>query len=437
VRDTRDHRRIDYSLEVLFFVGVLMYVCGLGARRSIKSSLNVLPVKRKLEAIGAPGVPHGDCINDLFKMVAAEEVQEVVSGCTERLVRSRMFDSHRLLNKYYLIAIDGVWTLTFKKPPANNCLSQTHEEKTTYYYMVLEAKLVTSNGLAFSIMSAFVENADPNASKQDCESKAFLRIAERIKKRFSRLPVALLLDGMFATGPVFDICERYGWYYLITLKDKDLPSVMEEVHALAPLQSGNHVKRTCVDGSDRITQAISFVTDISYVDTQKREHTVSVITCEETTTTQLRRPRLVQRALDQNGAVIPTEPTTTKKTFRWITNHTVTCENIWALAHAARGRWKIENEGFNEQKNYGDLNLEHAYSTDPNASKVFYLVLQLAHMIQQLLYKSDLLDAVICSASSMRELHKNMREAWRNVCFIEGLFDPANRFQIRFSPDTG
>jgi len=39
-----------------------------------------------------------------------------------------------------------------------------------------------------------------------------------------------------------------------------------------------------------------------------------------------------------------------------------------------RLRWKIENEGFNVQKNLGGFNLEHPYSQDPNASKVFYLL---------------------------------------------------------------
>jgi hypothetical protein len=39
-----------------------------------------------------------------------------------------------------------------------------------------------------------------------------------------------------------------------------------------------------------------------------------------------------------------------------------------------RLRWKIENEGFNVQKN-SELNMEHAYSEDPVARKVFYLLL--------------------------------------------------------------
>lgn len=44
-----------------------------------------------------------------------------------------------------------------------------------YYHPVLEAKLVTANGFAFSLMTEFIENAPPPAGPQDCELKAFYR----------------------------------------------------------------------------------------------------------------------------------------------------------------------------------------------------------------------------------------------------------------------
>jgi hypothetical protein len=66
---------------------------------------------------------------------------------------------------------------------------------TLYYHPVLEAKLVTANGFSFSVMSEFIENVDLSADKQDCERKAFYRLAKRLKARFPRWPICLLLDG--------------------------------------------------------------------------------------------------------------------------------------------------------------------------------------------------------------------------------------------------
>lgn len=50
---------------------------------------------------------------------------------------------------------------------------------------------------------------------------------------------------------------------------------------------------------------------------------------------------------------------------------------------AARGRWKIENEGFNNQKN-GIYEIEHLNSRNSNAMKNHYLLTQVAYIIMQI-----------------------------------------------------
>jgi hypothetical protein len=46
-------------------------------------------------------------------------------------------------------------------------------------------------------------------------------------------------------------------------------------------------------------------------------------------------------------------------------------DNKHQADQGGRIRWKIENEGFNAQKN-GGYELEHGYTKDPNAAKIFY-----------------------------------------------------------------
>ena len=58
-------------------------------------------------------------------------------------------------------------------------------------------------------------------------------------------------------------------------------------------------------------------------------------------------------------------------------------------------RWKIENEGFNNQKNT-DYNAEHKYSrTNFNATKNYYQLLQIADLINQFTYKEKRLQECI------------------------------------------
>ena len=53
------------------------------------------------------------------------------------------------------------------------------------------------------------------------------------------------------------------------------------------------------------------------------------------------------------------------------------------MTEAGRGRWKIENEGFNNQKN-GIYDIEHLNSKNSNAMKNHYLITQISDIVMQL-----------------------------------------------------
>ena len=72
--------------------------------------------------------------------------------------------------------------------------------------------------------------------------------------------------------------------------------------------------------------------------------------------------------------------------FVYMTDLSITNKNIEETIYIGRKRWKIENEGFNIQKN-GTFDIGHLYSKDSTAIKVHYLMIQIAHMIRQLLEK--------------------------------------------------
>ena len=67
-----------------------------------------------------------------------------------------------------------------------------------------------------------------------------------------------------------------------------------------------------------------------------------------------------------------------------MTDLPITNKNIKETIYLGRKRWKIENEGFNIQKN-GTFDIGHLYSKDSKAIKVHYLMIQIAHIIRQML----------------------------------------------------
>jgi hypothetical protein len=407
--------KIRYPLAGLAFAGVMLFLCQLKARRQIGLLLRNGPSIRKFEALfGVESFPHGDTLDAAFSNLEVDQIQAVVSTMTGTLIRKKVLYSYRVLGIYFIVAVDGTGTVNFDHRHCPHCLTRTHNGKTLYYHPVLEAKLLTSNGFAFSLMTEFIENPAEKVTKQDCELKAFYRLAERLKIQFPRLPILLSLDGLFAGGPTFDLCHRYGWKFMIVLKDNDLLSVNEEFEALSKLQPENRlVWRTGQQA--QIKQAFRWADDIAYTDSEKKEHTLSVIECLET------KP-------DKEG-----QKKTTK--FKWVTHCRVSCKNVTTLSNdGGRMRWKIENEGFNVQKT-GGYELEHAYTNEPTSAKVFYLLLQIAHLLAQLLYRATLLKRDFLEGlGSAKNLAFRLLEAWRNVHLDQADMTALlqKRFQIRF-----
>lgn len=414
VTDPREPCKIRYPMEMLAYAGILMFLCGLGARRQIGLLLrNRTSIGNGLALFGVEGFPHGDTLDDAFSRVKPEEFQEIVCTMTEILIRKKVLYPWRLLDKYYVVAVDGTGMITFKSRHCPHCLTRTQNGVTQYYHNVLEAKIVTANGFVFSLMTEFIENAGEQMSKQDCEVRAFYRLADRLNKRFPRLPICLSMDGLYAGGPTFETCDRYGWQFVIVLKDDGLPYVNQEFRSLSRMQPENRLiwhtgKR------NEVRQDLWWINDVHYVDTNKTAHTLSVLECMET------KPWKGERR-------------TTK--FKWVMSHKVTSNNAVAFANSGgRIRWKVENEGFNVQKN-GGYGLEHAYSQNTSSCKVFYFLLQIAHMLSQLLQKGSLLRNIFPrGCGSAKNLARLLLEAWRTIRLTsERIRDICtSRFQIRF-----
>jgi hypothetical protein len=396
VKDPREAGKITYPLPVLLFTGVLLFVCQLGSRRQIHHQLrgNGAVKQKYLALFGVGAIPHGDTLNYAYRQVQVAEVQEVVCHLVETLLKQRPLADQRLFGLYHRVAIDGTGVLTFAERHCEYCLTRklTNGE-IQYYHPVLEAKLVTPDGYALSVMTEFIENSDPGASKQDCELKAFYRLAQRLKHRFPHVPFCVLLDGLFAGGPTLSWCEKNDWKYLIVLTDDDLPSVNQEFDALLALPPETHLDLTLEKG---VGQTYRWMNAIDYVDSQNQAHSLNVLECVETHS-------------DPGGQL-----TTTK--YKWLTNFTLLSGNCPTLAnHAGRLRWKIENEGFNVQK-HGGFGLEHVFSQDETAGKVFYLLLQIGWILFQLMTKSPYFKAAFPKGvGSLKNIAYRFLEAWRNL----------------------
>lgn len=411
IPDPRDPARTVYPIQEFILVGILAFMLKTRSRRNIKYRLGTPKFVCNMRRIGNVLYPqepfpntllHGDTLNKLVSRIPVKYSEELRTLVLRALIRGRCLEKWRILGSYAVV-IDGTGVINYHNRHCPHCLTRRLSDgRILYYHPVLEAKLVCPGlGLALSIGTEFIENLSEYVDKQDCELKAFHRLLPKLRKDFPQMPICLLLDALYANEGVFKLCEEQRCSYLLTFKEGSMPATWEEFQALKRLNKNQRLELPHA----MQTRTFDWINDIAY-----NGRTLNVIEMRET----------AADGKDFYGA--------------WLSSWFVTKDNVKALALGGRGRWLIENEGFNAQKN-GGYELEHAFSNGSAAMKHFYILLQIAHIFNQLMEKGSLLRKKI--RQTMGSLRVFSERLW--ALMTETLIDAqrlrailAQRIQIRF-----
>lgn len=355
--DLRNQSYVKYKMKVIFIVRLLGLMCEIKSMNELSREFNTEETIKNIAEIcelDLDEIPHHDTINDVFETIKISELEEIRKYMIIRLIRSKMLQKYKIRGKYYHIIIDGTGLATSRTKYNPNCLVKNKTDKKGNEYQeystyVLEAKLVVGN-MVFSIGTEFVENESEDVDKQDCETKAFKRLAEKIKKEYPRLKIIISGDALYASKPVLDICKDKGWKYIIRLKEGAIPTLYKEF---------TKITKEINDGNESTKKDYEFVNKIEY-----KDYKINVIKYTEANQEKI------------------TE-------FVYMTDLPITNKNIEESIILGRKRWKIENEGFNIQKN-GTFDIGHLYSKNTIAIKAHYMMIQIAHIIRQLLEKGSI-----------------------------------------------
>lgn len=419
--DTRFEPFIEYDQRFLVWWGLLLFCCKLGSRRQLDFDLRdvateVLANVNRLAGTRQRTLPVHDTLDHFLRHLGSAPLAGLRTQMLRRLLRMKALDGARLLGRV-VIAIDGTGHLHFARQHCPHCLVRQHETHTVYLHMVEEAKVVGPGGMALSIGTAFIENAelparsgrDAEAWKQDCEVTALRRLLPALHAAFPQTPICVVGDALYANRPLIELVEAQGWTYVFTFKPAPLQTAWTDFQAVL---GRSPAQRRVVTRPDGTRQVYRWASGVTAEATNHRLYSVHAVQCEET----------------RNGHTT---------TFAWITNLPVDRDTVVEIAmKGGRRRWTIENQGFNLQKN-SELHLEHAYSTDPDGLKAYYYLLQIAHIMLQVLERGSLLrqvaaaqgKTVLALFGSLKNIARRLLEALRHRLLSE---EPRLAIQIRF-----
>lgn len=356
-----DHRkRSGYEVAELIMAGLSMFIFKRGSRNQADLGVNSTFEKNYAVVFGMR-IPLMDTVDCFLRKLAPEELEKLKQVFVKQLIEKKVLEKWKYIFRY-LVAVDGTGLCSYDDEPYKGCPHRTSKNgKTTWQAYALEAKLVGANGFCISLVSCWLENSENIDEKQDCELKAFSRLAGALKKAYPRLPVLLLADGLYANQTFFGVCRKNDWRFIVTFKDGNLKTVWQEIELLRPLHPGQKLSRVKEKNpvSGWLSEQLQYINDMDYE--KYKLHWVEYKAFYDKKEPHERFSHLSDIKMDKN--------------------------NAWEISRYGRLRWCIENEGFNTQKN-GGYNLEHKFSRkNLGAKKNYYELLQIAHLVNQLVEK--------------------------------------------------
>ena len=350
--DKRNKSYITYKIRTIVMTRLFALICGITTMTEINSSFNTEDAIKNLSSIcnqKLKEIPDWQTIQDVIEQLDIKEIENIRKYIVKSLIRSKMFDRYRYNGAFQLL-VDATGVSSHDYNLNGNCIVRKSKNGVIKYYkQVLEAKVVVGN-IIISLDTEWIENEDMQTEKkkQDCEINAFKRMAIRIKKNYPKLKFIITGDALYATTPMIDICKSNHWHYIFNLKSDRLKQVWEDFHDNVSFK--NETSKTNYKLSCGIKFKGNIFNALSYTEKQKDKEI----------------------------------------TFNYITDLKVNDYKIENIVAMGRRRWKIENEGFNEQKN-GTFCISHLCSRNENALKIHYYFIQIAHIIRQLLEYGSIL----------------------------------------------
>ena len=385
--DTRNQSYITYKMKTICVTRLFGLLCGLTTMTDISSddfnSDNCIKNLSNICNQDLEELPYWETIQDVFVNIKIDELRNIQKYIVKTLIRSKMFDKYRY-NNYFQLVVDGTGLSNHTYNLNNNCLKRKHKDgKISYYKYVLECKLIVGS-IVVSVDSEWIEN-DTSLSekeKQDCEIKAFERMAKRIKSNYPKYKFIITADALYCTAPMMNICKNYKWKYILNLNDR--------------------LRTVFKDFLDYIEYFNDTNIENYYLDKKYKGHKFHMIKFNE----------------EKNNKIT---------SFHYVTNLEINDMNIKNIVTLGRNRWKIENQGFYNQK-HRIFDITHLNSRNDTAMKSHYFFIQFAHTIRQLLEQGSLL--IKSLKLKIKEVSKLLLKALTsNTSDLNNL---ETNFQLRF-----
>ena len=386
MRDNRLRPQIETS--TVFSLALVMGLSQLGSLNALEQTKNNSFWKKWV----GEELPSADTIGRVFSVISCSEIRQILKVLYSRLKRNKVLRP-AIGNKFALI-IDGHESSCSYLRSCNKCLKRVihtaQGDQVQYYHRNVLAMLWCEG----FYLPLDIEPQYPGEDEVSCA----MRLLKRVMAEYPRAFDLILVDGLYVRASFFKLVIKHGKHVIAVLKD-ERRDLLKDAQGLFKTEKSTRyhhgrTERECWD-----------IEDFSSWSQVGRK--VRVVRSLETK--HLRR---------QNTGKIHYETT------EWVWVSTITkkallTEDFVKLGH---GRWKIENNGFNELVNY--WHADHVYRHSPVAIEAFWLLTSIAYILFHAFIGRNLKPEIRGKYSKLHWARIITAELFRGTTDIKALFPP-------------
>jgi len=304
---------------------------------------------------GLEEVPCDTQMRTTLDEVEPSAVKSTFKDVFRELQRGKVLEKFVFMEGCYLLSLDGTGYFSSKKIHCDSCLEKVDKKtgEVTYYHQMLGAAIVHPDLKEVIPLAPEPIIKQDGETKNDCERNAAKRFFEQLRRDHPHLQLIVTEDALSSNAPHIRELEKHNLHYILGVKEGDQAFLFE-----------------CVAAAHQAGQT----TEVEYhgVGVKHRFRFLNQVPLNKSNQDLL--VNFVEYWEIKDGET---------QHFCWITDFTVTTENVFQIMRGGRAHWKIENETFNTLKNQG-YHFEHNFGHgEKNLSVVFALLMMLAFLVDQ------------------------------------------------------
>jgi hypothetical protein len=363
--DTRQREKINHSIHDVFMSGFAMMFFQEPSLLRFQQSLEDDIHNNNLKTLfGVGSIPKDTQMRDIMDEVDSKELEPLFDDFFRPLQRGKHFEQYRVLEKHYIVSVDGSGYFGSDTVCCPGCLTKENKKgEVRYEHQIVQAAIMHPDmRQVIPLAPEEVRNTD-GKEKQDCEINAGKRLLHKIRSSHPKLPLIIIADSLYSKQPAIEEIVSLRMRYVLTVKPGDHKKLMEWVNEQRVLKETSRME---VKDRKGRTHIYEWINEVPLNDNKK---TIMV--------------NYFEYWLQDKG----------RTTYHnsWVTDIVTDEKNVEELVRIGRCRWKIENEVFNTLKNQGYY-VEHNYGHGKkNLSISFFILNLLAFFMHQIFELTDTL----------------------------------------------